>query len=106
MTTMQEMESVVTKKVGNIVAYCRNGKGKMGLILKKIKKGTKVLYTGRMLEADEIDCEYRIMQIRNGRLSKKRWESSCPYPIGFLPPEEVKSLLGGDIVNRGCKQRV
>lgn len=91
---MKEMESVVTKKVGNIVAYCQ--RGKMGLILKK-KDG---VWHGRILEADEIDCEYRIMQIRNGRLSKKRWQSKAPDPIGFLPPDEVATLLAGGTVTR------
>lgn len=97
---MDEMESVVTPEVGNIVAYCRSGK--MGLILKKVKTEKGPKWQGRILEADAIDCEYRIMQIKNGKLSKKNWSSVDPNPIGFLPPDEVKVLIAGGLVNRGC----
>jgi hypothetical protein len=97
---MVEMEKSVPQKVGSIVAYCKAGK--MGLILKKEKKGNDFLWTGRILDATKIDAEYRILQIKDGKLLNKKWQSSDPDPIGFLPPEEVKALIDGGVVNRGC----
>jgi hypothetical protein len=101
------MESVVTPKVGSIVA--RSSTGTIGLILYKgctAPRGRApkrvALYTGRVLEFKDIDCEYRIMQIREGKLTKRKWQSVDPFPIGFLPPDEVKTLLAGGSVTRGC----
>src|SRR4051812_26553447 len=98
---MREMESVIKRKDGNILARCRAGK--VGLILKKTRRNGRVVYSGRALEADDMDCEYRITQLRNGRLSKRRWQSVDPFPIGFLPLDEVKTLLAGGLVSRGCR---
>lgn len=93
---MREMERAVPRREGCIVAQCR--RGKIGLILKKTKTG----YVGRVLSYTDADCEYRIMQIRNGRLLRTRWTSRDPFPIGYLPRAEVKILLDGGTVTRGC----
>ena len=83
----------ITPKDGNVLAYCK--KEIIGVILNKIKG----VYHGRVLIADNIDCEYRITQIKNARLGKK-WQSKDPYCIGFITAEETKKLLAGETVSR------
>ena len=95
---MQEMESVVTKRVGNIVAF--NKRGQMGLILKKTKTTKETTWYGKVLEVEQADSEYRILCVKHAKLSNKDWQSTNPNPIGFLPPDEVKTLLQGGTVPR------
>lgn len=100
---MREMERVIKPKTGAILARCRAGGGKLGLILSKRRLTTGAyLYSGRLLLTDDYDCEYRITQVRNARLGG-RWESRCPSPIGYLPADEVGVLVAGGAVSRGCK---
>jgi len=94
---MNEMKDI-TKRVGNVVARCKHGK--VGLILEKVKTAKGVLWKGRVLEAEDYDCEYRILQIKNARLSAKKWQAITPEPLGFLPASEVKILLAGGTVSR------
>lgn len=93
---VKEMRDI-TRADGNVVAYSRAGLGKLGLILKKTKDG----YVGRELILDNLDCEYRIAQVRNARLGRA-WKTKRPWMVGFLPADEVKQLLAGERVSRGC----
>lgn len=96
---MKEMLDTLGDHRG-ILARCTQGR--IGLILNVSEKKGKTEYRGRILEYDDMDCEYRITQVRNARLTKKRWSSVDPNPIGFLPKEEVDALIAGKSVSRGC----